>query len=1229
MPALPVNGKPLALLCRVALGTGRALARDAVAEELWSDLAPPRARAQLRNALWLLRTQLDREVIRATESTLSLACPVESDRADFERLASDGRHADALALYGGDFLAHFAVPRADGFVEWVDFERRNLRNLYLSTGDAEIRRLVHGGHFRSAVTTARQLRDTDPLSLAGWRLVLFALGAAQDAVTARAEADALRALCAAEGVTLDAETEATLRAVTRRAAEPVRTHDDNGAIEPDLVGRERELAALISQLTAAERGAAQSAFVAGPPGIGKTRLLDDFVRVAAARRHRVVRCAGARSTERFPYAAVARAADGLAALPGARGVSPETAAILAAVSPALADTYATRPAVRPDGDVARLRLLAMADLVRAVCTERPTVIVVDDTQWLDEASRDVLVSLADVCAGSALLVVFAARDGGGSLPVGGPRGVPIVLEPLDASACSGLVASVARLPDADWAREWMRTLRVASAGVPLGIVDVLRLSVERGVVAVRDGEWSTSSPADLIALTEESAPRRARVAALHPSLRDIVTLLGVAGGPVPDLVAASALDVTPATLREACGQLAHRGLARLDGSMLRLDHEEYGAAAREAADVATRRAILGSLARAFSGPAGTPGGVASLRRAHALATEGGDTALAVDCARRYLAASHALAPARSSRDHLADLIGIGPDAERLDLLARELGEGGSSRAARRWLVAATLAAAAVAAAAAFLRPARRPDVSLVLVNPDGRGGVAVREAALHLDDWRAGEPIVMGRARRAPAVLSSTIGIRRSPVDPAAWLAQVPGAGSAADEVALVEASAPARLLAPGVGDDVAPAWSPDGRRVAFVSSRWTGDRGDIAVVDVTMGSLTRLGGGPGELNNPVFAADGAGIVYYRVDRRRAAFAACVVRLPADTAERPVPRCRELPAASPAADPAWPADQTVLVAAADRAVSMTKVLEWDLASDSLRLVATCGGTMPRGQALTAVIVCDPGGDVRRRVVAPTAHPEAWRPVRWDAADTVAGAILLVVDQMPGRAQLTGVRIQGARDAVAGVPHSLRAEGVRANGSVSADPPVAWWVRGEATVSREGVLMARAPGQVVVGARLDAARADSVVVDVRPRTDAIVLREAWDRDWLLRWRPFGDPVPFIARSGNEWRLVTGGDGRYFSGAYSRETFVTASGLALDAELATPPSSDYRMLHVGIVTGLHGDALVRWDHRTGYPPNLPNLGDCFFEHRTGGPENRTSFSSATWSGPVADSSNGRPY
>ncbi|WP_203417000.1 ATP-binding protein [Jiangella ureilytica] len=165
-----------------------------------------------------------------------------------------------------------------------------------------------------------------------------------------------------------------------------------------LRGRDKECRTLLDLLQAARTGASGVLMVQGEAGIGKTALLDYLV--DAATQSRVLRAAGVESEIELAYAGLHQLCnpllDGLDRLP-----SPQ--------AEALGTAFGLRSGRPPD----RFHIgLAVLTLLSEHVGDQPLVCVIDDAQWLDQASAEILTFVARRLAAESILMVFAARATG-------------------------------------------------------------------------------------------------------------------------------------------------------------------------------------------------------------------------------------------------------------------------------------------------------------------------------------------------------------------------------------------------------------------------------------------------------------------------------------------------------------------------------------------------------------------------------------------------------------------------------------------------------------------------------------------------------------------------------------------------------------------------------------------------------------------------------------------------
>jgi len=228
----------------------------------------------------------------------------------------------------------------------------------------------------------------------------------------RAFLEAARAVRAADRLQLDTAPLSTA-AGTPDAA--IRSTAIAPAEFAPLVGRGNEYGLLVGLMARLADGTGHTVLIEGEPGIGKSRLMREVARygVGLGLPTLVTNCY---EMERaMPYQPVSdlvtRALD--RAPPAAlRGLAPVSLAELAALVPEVADRFPDLPQLSTDFPEARQARLsrAVVQLLGALRADRPLLVMVDDIQWVDDASAQVLHYLARRAVDQPVLAVYAYRD---------------------------------------------------------------------------------------------------------------------------------------------------------------------------------------------------------------------------------------------------------------------------------------------------------------------------------------------------------------------------------------------------------------------------------------------------------------------------------------------------------------------------------------------------------------------------------------------------------------------------------------------------------------------------------------------------------------------------------------------------------------------------------------------------------------------------------------------------
>src|SRR5690606_1552314 len=101
------QGPRMALLAYLAMARDCPVSRDKLIALLWPDARPERARPQLSDTLYVIRTGLGEGTVRAVDDSLTLGQGVSCDVLEFETLLDAGALERAVETYAGPLLDGF------------------------------------------------------------------------------------------------------------------------------------------------------------------------------------------------------------------------------------------------------------------------------------------------------------------------------------------------------------------------------------------------------------------------------------------------------------------------------------------------------------------------------------------------------------------------------------------------------------------------------------------------------------------------------------------------------------------------------------------------------------------------------------------------------------------------------------------------------------------------------------------------------------------------------------------------------------------------------------------------------------------------------------------------------------------------------------------------------------------------------------------------------------------
>jgi ATP/maltotriose-dependent transcriptional regulator MalT len=304
-----------------------------------------------------------------------------------------------------------------------------------------------------------------------------------------------------------------------------------------LVGRHPERARLQSVLVATAAGAGGCTVITGPPGMGKTRLLEATADDALTR--------------------------GLAVAPG-------RAAELDRIAPLTTVVSAVQRAVPVPVDLSALRdregerfwyVDRLGEALESYAADRPLLVIIDDAQWADEFSALALRVLVPQLSSSGVHWLLARR----SVPAGSAgqqtvdwlieqgAAVEMALAPLDEEAVVELCGMLTGArPDAT-----VMALATRCGGNPFLVEHLLGTMVAAGQVAIRDGIATVVGdelPSSFLAAVEQ------RLRGLSELARRLLQAGSVFARPFTVDAASSLVGASPAGLYPAAEEAVAAGI---------------------------------------------------------------------------------------------------------------------------------------------------------------------------------------------------------------------------------------------------------------------------------------------------------------------------------------------------------------------------------------------------------------------------------------------------------------------------------------------------------------------------------------------------------------------------------------------------------------------------------------------------------------------------------------------
>ncbi len=544
--------KALALFLYLVVESG-AHPREKLQATFWPESEPRKAQSALRSTLARIK-----EALRGVDDLLN----IDGDRIGFNPSAASFLDLNLVAQVTADtqptqlapptvtllqnaveaargpFLEAFSLPDTPAFNDWILIQRNviggrlNLIHDRLSNHQLETH-LIH-----PAIETVNRWLVLDRLNESAYQRLMRLHFLNGDRSAALQVYETCRELLGKElGVEPSSETEEVL-AYIRSSETPASVSENQAGAREEafhipFVGRSTEYQSLVGVFHHAQKGKPQVAVVSGESGMGKTRLADEFLKWAGTQGADVLRGRAYETSGGLPYQPIIDALRERLERENAPEDLLDDAwlAELTRILPELRERYPDLQTVSGDESTARSRLFeAIARLGTSLTARSPLILLMDDLQWADAGTLELLHYLARSWRAShtRILLLILIREeslahgtGLRDWMSGLTRDLPVTrlsLPPVQASDIQELVQSLTG-ENVEGVADLSAWLTAETNGQPFFVVETLSALDDYGALVWAGGESSTPvlDPLGTLENLKSIDPR-----SLAPTIHDVI-----------------------------------------------------------------------------------------------------------------------------------------------------------------------------------------------------------------------------------------------------------------------------------------------------------------------------------------------------------------------------------------------------------------------------------------------------------------------------------------------------------------------------------------------------------------------------------------------------------------------------------------------------------------------------------------------------------------------------------
>lgn len=408
--------------------TKQQASRNLVVNLLWENIDEEVAKKNLRNAVYSIKKIFNEEVIVSPKRSLLMLNPSIEFKCDIYKILDDdilnGKSEncickeEVLKEYRGDFLEGFYIKDAEVFEEWMVQESEQLKETYINKLTKCIEKFMKENDINNAKSCCKKLFYIDDLNEQAYRWLMdIYLNEGKYGKAVYSYNILKEKLKTNLGVTPDEKTEKLYKEITKLKEHNEKLNLNTCKSKDFFYGRVQEINILMKNyINFIEKDMAKSVLIKGDAGIGKTRMVNEFINKIDDKDLYVISTNCYQAEEEYflkPWNLVFEKIFKILLSEDIK-LPKSVYRVIAAIFPNfdIENSYEYIDSFEK-WDMLKYQAIESAaiDIINRICSKKRIILFFDDIQWIDQMSLSLIKNIILNLKNNRLIIMFTCRSG--------------------------------------------------------------------------------------------------------------------------------------------------------------------------------------------------------------------------------------------------------------------------------------------------------------------------------------------------------------------------------------------------------------------------------------------------------------------------------------------------------------------------------------------------------------------------------------------------------------------------------------------------------------------------------------------------------------------------------------------------------------------------------------------------------------------------------------------------